>query len=934
MAGISYQWSWPAVIAPIPNTDEIASLTITNSLRADVNQVHISPEANKPQVTHGQWWLPTANADGYVVLENTSLAPRQASVQISGHTGNALATQQVSLPGHATTVIRLSTVLQGARSAETTGGIEIHYNGPEHGVVAYAGIEDNNVGYSASPVLIEDHLDPDRPVHEVTLSAPGLLLGKADPAMHFPSGTYFKPYALLHNVSAKPLQVNLSLVSPGEGEIPQTRSLGQISLLPGQVSQFDFDSHFNSSSPLPDGYGHLTASFEGRDGDLMMSTGSVDQSQNYVFEVNPSQQADTASRTICFWSVEGDNDTMMTLWNYKSAAQDLVLTLYYSGGHYTIPIHLEALQSYNLDMMSLIRSQVADPSGTLIPSNITSGSALLSGTKDELEPISVAVSASVYNVRNATCGLICNTCNGVTGAAVSPGSLMLQVNGTASASAQITMATGSSASGSSNLWETSNASVATVNRTSGQVTAIAPGTANLELTILNVPVNAGTICSQELVPCPTESYAATPGQLSTVPFVTAISAFTYGQSGAFVITETGFNYFASPSVTINFNNSMSPVQASVQNSTTITGTYSVPCSVQLNYANEFDVSGAWIDGGTATSVFASLPINLPAAPSPTISFNNSTVTSVQTVVAGQHILLTGSQSMPNCMSLQSQHWTVPTGTAIGGYPSVPSTGAITSGSISATPLTSTCSTSSTCTLYWVSPGSSQNWVPSGNSLTASYSYTMTNGQASQTSPAASATFNVQGPTAATMTTPTISPVSIGLSPLQMGMFVPPTTPGIAFNATLTQPQAAQGTIAYVQYLNNFNLQYTTSGGCAPFGYGPGIDGAYPYDQSPNGAKSYSTNDSPGIVLYNNSTAATASFQATMYLMWQPTLSSSIPVPLGDVTWQWSGTATESGGKWTLQPTVSPSASLFTPSASYPPSGSIVTIGNPPCGLAN
>src|SRR4029077_21176221 len=43
MAGISYQWSWPAIIATIQNTDEIASLTITTSLRADIRKTHAAP---------------------------------------------------------------------------------------------------------------------------------------------------------------------------------------------------------------------------------------------------------------------------------------------------------------------------------------------------------------------------------------------------------------------------------------------------------------------------------------------------------------------------------------------------------------------------------------------------------------------------------------------------------------------------------------------------------------------------------------------------------------------------------------------------------------------------------------------------------------------------------------------------------------------------
>jgi len=128
---------------------------------------------------------------------------------------------------------------------------------------------------------------------------------------------------------------------------------------------------------LPDGYGHLSATFNGQDGDVYMETGSVDRSGFYVFEVTPTQQVESASRTLCFWSIEGDNDSMITVWNYKLTAQDLVLTLYYSGGQYRIHFHLEARQAYNLDMLSLVRRRVADPDGSLIPDNIAGGSAVL-----------------------------------------------------------------------------------------------------------------------------------------------------------------------------------------------------------------------------------------------------------------------------------------------------------------------------------------------------------------------------------------------------------------------------------------------------------------------------------------------------------------------------------------------------------------------------
>ncbi|HMH13151.1 MAG TPA: hypothetical protein VK578_08595 [Edaphobacter sp.] len=502
MAGISYKWSWPAIIATIQNTDEIASLTITTSLRADIRKTHATPEAAEAQAIHGTWWLPTPKADGFVVLANSSLTPKRVAVQFSGNAGNSIAQQTIQLPPHGSSMIQLSSALGSTFGGETAGGIEIHYSGPESGVIAYTGITDETTGFSASPHLYEDHLDPARPVHQVTLSAPGLLLGKADPSMQFPSETYFKPYAVLHNLSAQSRQIALALTSAPAGGTPQDVPVGTVTLAPGQTAQLDLASQFSQSNPLPDGYGHLSATFNGQDGDVHMETGSTDQSGSYVFEVTPTQQVESASRTLCFWSIEGDNDSMIAVWNYKLTAQDLVLTLYYSGGQYRIPFHLEARRAYNLDMLSLVRSRVADPDGNLIPDNITSGSAILSGPGGEADKISIAVAASVFNVRNATCGQQCVTCNGAAETGFNPTSYAMPVQGIQNAQFQITWNSGTvytNPSGTS--WHIQNSSIATIN-SGGTITGQSAGLTNASAVTSLYPVYA-TVCSEgNAAPCP------------------------------------------------------------------------------------------------------------------------------------------------------------------------------------------------------------------------------------------------------------------------------------------------------------------------------------------------------------------------------------------------------------------------------------------------
>ena len=76
------------------------------------------------------------------------------------------------------------------------------------------------------------------------------------------------------------------------------------------------------------------------------------------------------------------------------------------------------------------------------------------------------------------------------------------------------------------------------------------------------------------------------------------------------------------------------------------------------------------------------------------------------------------------------------------------------------------------------------------------------------------------------------------------------------------------------------------------------------------------------------------FKAQMYLMWSPNISNSIPVPIGSTTWNFSGTATNSGTptnpKWGA--TGSGSAGTFVASSKYAAWTTHTTNGT--CGATN
>jgi hypothetical protein len=80
-----------------------------------------------------------------------------------------------------------------------------------------------------------------------------------------------------------------------------------------------------------DGNITLAYSFAGAFGDLVVGTGSVDQTGTYVFEVPDSPAGQTLAKGSPFWTTAGGSDTMFTLWNSGGAPEDLVATFTWNG---------------------------------------------------------------------------------------------------------------------------------------------------------------------------------------------------------------------------------------------------------------------------------------------------------------------------------------------------------------------------------------------------------------------------------------------------------------------------------------------------------------------------------------------------------------------------------------------------------------------------
>jgi WD40 repeat protein len=522
MAAIEYKWPWPAVLATVQNIDEVASLTGVSAANADIAKVHSATEPSALQVIRGAWWFQDKTSESFLVLQNTAPFDKQVNVQIADKTGALIVEKSIQLSSHATSRLKLSTLIEKPVEAGMHGSVTIRYQGVAHSILATGILEDETTGFSATPHLIEQYMDPDQPIHSVSLHAPGLMLGDTDPAMLFPSGTVFIPYSILQNVSARSLAVSIALTTENSDGTPKSVTLDTLTLAPGEVRKGDFSRYFPKGTPASHGFGNLTFTYQGRDGELQVDAGSIDGSQSYVFEATPSLGRATASRTFCFWSIEGDTDTMISVWNYLDTPQDLVLTLFYSGGHYKIPLHLDAQKTHNLDLMALVKSRVPDPDGNLIPSNITSGSGLISSLGGEIAEISVAISAATYNVRTATCVNQCQTCNGVQSLKITPNPAGVAVGGTVQLFAQETLNTGSISTVTSGTWSVSSG--ASVN-SNGLLTGVNPGVVTINLTESSLPSPAGNVCTGPNGGCPPAislSTSATGGVAGACPTSIAI----------------------------------------------------------------------------------------------------------------------------------------------------------------------------------------------------------------------------------------------------------------------------------------------------------------------------------------------------------------------------------------------------------------------------
>jgi Bacterial Ig-like domain (group 2) len=503
-----YTWPWNPFCATIRNVDVTHSLIFTYPLRATAppSLNLVKPISTPPSHTvEGMWWKHEKNVSGFIAIANLASQPADATVQITNDRGLPISQHRVSVSSRGMKLIKLPEL----QTAEAThGGVRITSSETSDNLVINGGLEDQTIGYSAGMPFASEPLMQSEPEH-VTFAELGLMSGAADPMMLFPAGTTFTPYSILRNVSDALLSITPTLWWM-EGGRPHSSPLPQITLPALHTQSLDVASLLALFGPK-NFNGSFNIAFEtmARRGSLVMSSGSVDQTGTYVFEVGPRGVGESASKSLQQWSTGNGDDTMVTVWNPTDEVQDFIFTLFFEGGHYLLPLHIQPRETRSFDVSEIIQNQVPDAEGNLVPSTVHQGTAKIAGSQAENQHILVALDAGIYNVRKATCSQSCQECDGYNNFYVVDATFSVAVNGTHQESAMAQYHSGliyNMTSGSN--WSSNKTTVATVG--TGLVTGKAAGSATITATFSNEPVDAGYICTGGN-PCPVSTFQNTGG---------------------------------------------------------------------------------------------------------------------------------------------------------------------------------------------------------------------------------------------------------------------------------------------------------------------------------------------------------------------------------------------------------------------------------------
>jgi hypothetical protein len=548
---------------------------------------------SSPTVWEGVWWKHDAGVQGFLAVSNATGHEAQAKIRLISPSGALAGPKTIVLKAHSTQMLSLENT-DGLGASGDAGGIRLEHSDEAGAIAVAGGLLNAKEGYSANIPFVELMSSP---VGPVTLGSAGIMVGKPDAMMRFPSETTFTPYLVLRNATTKALSVTLFFSYMAEGG-PVSKQTSE-NLPPLATKRVDL-SNILQTLGLKEFSGSINigASYTGLSTDLVMASGSVDQTGNYVFEVQPQALSPTHKKLGNYWDLDAGSNTMYSLWNPTDKPQAVVVTLHYDNGSgkYKIPVRVEPQSSVMLDLKNIIESNAPDADGNVFPASTSEGGATIESADGPTGQMNLIISGAVFNVVTGTCFGCCVPCCGISEVFMDPSSDACTVGDTQQFQAVEEDCQGGDTFTTGVTWSSSNTAVMTVN-SSGLMSAVAPGSATLNF--------------QSTLPASSDCGQPVPGEcpLTNFPASAPVNVDDFTISDVQSINDGGTSNF---SVTISPNSS---AVTSYQWSFSVSGqgagnspkvTFSSPTAAQTN------TDGHWFaqpnDPCTASSI-ASYTIN-------------------------------------------------------------------------------------------------------------------------------------------------------------------------------------------------------------------------------------------------------------------------------------------------------------------------------------
>jgi len=693
-ATLLYSYSSPGhVVASVAAIDVPRSLSFVYPIIEPMPM----PDENTQQILEGLWWKHDGGVHGMIGLSNTTDKQRTVTLRTVREAGDQ-DLRELQLAPHATQIIELEQISQDASNPRNTaGGIRVEFQGRMESVLVSGSLANEREGYSANmPFSSSRSMTSTSTTGNMTAASAGsagsmhtalagVMIGKPDAMTMpgFPANTTFTPYLALRNTTTKPMDIGLQLnyMPEMDGGTPVNRTLPIQRLRPFEAKQVDMESMLGTVGVKNlNGTINLGIAFAGQSGDLLIASGSVDQTGTYVFEVRPQAISSTIGKITGYWSIANGNDTMYSLWNPTDAPQDLTATIYYGDGSgtYRLPIHLAPQASTMIDIAMLIMSKTRDANGKLIPTGVLEGSASFDtagkdpATYDGKKPMTVIISSGIFNVADATCGENCAYCNGYSNFTVNPSSVTCIAGCGASFVAQATDSYGTVDPLNPDSWSSSNTNTLILNG-SGDAELVGIGTAFANAYFNSIITWQGTMCvSDNMTPNCNPQYenpAAQVTVLDSTPAITGIYPSDWNAGAMTSVTFTG-QYFGTNAPTLSFSPSggisytlstYSDTQI-VASVTVAAGTPNEQVSVSVTNngygGNSFNGGGAG-QPATSAAIFATVhaPLNSPEIT--VIAWVNQSAPDLNPLPSGANqYLVTNLNSTPSTCGNEIFWWSV------------------------------------------------------------------------------------------------------------------------------------------------------------------------------------------------------------------------------------------------------------------------------------